>query len=156
MFGTAGPSPLGKGQLRRASGSTGSMPAAPAAASPRPAPRRARSGLTEAARPRAYLPQAGPSMEVGLLGPAAMSGSSDGSSKCGGGGSSPATGSLHLSDSASSYELDGALAGVAPVLAAASGSRSPSPLQRASPSVGQGRAPGTAAASGALPSLHLS
>jgi len=124
----AGPA---KRSLRRASGSTGSMPTVPSGGMPPRAPmRRTRSTATGAVSVPPPRRSTSGSPKGGASGPlGAPSRSSEDSGK-----STPATGgSLRLSDSASSYDLDAAVSGLSVTSsssAAAGAPRLPSPLRR--------------------------
>jgi len=141
---TAGPA---KRSLRRASGSTGSIPTVPSGGIPPRGPmRRTRStaaGVATAPPPPRRSSSGSP--KSGPLGPlGAPSRSSEDSGK-----STPATGgSLRLSDSASSYDLDAAVSGLSTSSSNAAAPRLPSPLRR---SAGHSRPPHGAISSGAAP-----
>ena len=148
----AGSDDRGKRSLRRASGSTGSMPTAPAGVPPRGPVRRTRSTTARvtATGPQPRRSTSG-SPTFGASGPlGAPSRSSEDSGK-----STPATGgSLRLSDSASSYELDAAVSGLSTSsssAAAAAAPRLPSPLRRSTLSAGHSRPLHAAPGAGVAP-----
>ena len=146
---TAGP---GRRSLRRASGSTGSMPTVPSGGMPPRGPmRRTRSTAAGVATTSPPRRSTSGSPKCGALGPlGAPSRSSEDSGK-----STPATGgSLRLSDSASSYDLDAAVSGLSTTSSTnAAAPRQPSPLRR---SAGLSRPPHAATSFGVACTLGFS